>query len=240
MKGNGYLWRQVGQRLIEEIDSGHLAPGTRLPADFDLAARFGVNRHTVRRALQDLQGRGLLRSERGRGTFVVDDVMDYRLGARTRFTENLLEAGRAPGRRLLSLEAMPATPPVAEALAITPGELVLVAVVLGMGDGVPISLGRNRFPEGRLPGLAAALQAAEAAGRFSITSGLREAGVAGYRRRYTRVGARKPDPEEAKLLRMPASAPVLEAEALDEDPHGRPVNHAQTIFCAARVQFLIE
>jgi GntR family phosphonate transport system transcriptional regulator len=240
MDGNGYLWRRVSEELVTEIDSGRLAPGTRLPADFDLAERFGVNRHTVRRALQDLQGRGLLRSERGRGTFVVDDVMRYRLGRHTRFTENLLANRRAPGRALLSIEALAAEPKVAEALALPPGDPVTVVTLLGSADDVPLSLGRNRFPAARLPGLQAALEAGAAAGRVSITAALREIGIPSYGRRWTCVAARMPDPAEARLLRMPLTAPVLETEALDEDEAGTPVNHAHTMFCAMRIQFLVE
>ncbi|HUO00134.1 MAG TPA: GntR family transcriptional regulator, partial [Bradyrhizobium sp.] len=58
------LWRQVGETLLQEIDQGVLSPGERLPTDADLAARFQVNRHTVRRALAHLQNEGLLRVER--------------------------------------------------------------------------------------------------------------------------------------------------------------------------------
>src|SRR5262249_57391295 len=127
-KEGASLWSQIGKALAEEIEAGLIPAGSRLPADSDLAARFGVNRHTVRRALRHLQDEGLLRSERGRGTFVVDDVMDYRLGARTRFTENLLAARRVPGRKLLSAALLPAPSRVAEHLGLDPGSPVVLAV----------------------------------------------------------------------------------------------------------------
>ncbi len=236
------LWRRIGKALIGDIETGVIAPGARLPADTDLATRFGVNRHTVRRALSHLQGEGLLRSERGRGTFVVDDVLDYRLGARTRFTENLLAGARVPGRTLLSVTEMPAPAEIAEQLAILPGDPVVLAVVLGKSDGAPLSHGRNYFPSGRLPSLADHLRQAldRPTERFSITEALRRAGVPTYRRRHTRITGRMPTAEEARHLKMPASECVLETESVDVNSDNRPVNHAHTCFRSSRVQFVLD
>src|SRR5580704_3210773 len=88
------LWRQIEERLQAEIAGGAVMPGARLPTEHDLAARFQVNRHTVRRALAGLVQRGLVRVEQGRGAFVQEDVIDYALGKRTRFTENILRHRR--------------------------------------------------------------------------------------------------------------------------------------------------
>jgi DNA-binding transcriptional MocR family regulator len=48
------LWREIAETLEVEIARGHAAAGARLPTEAELAARFGVNRHTVRHALADL------------------------------------------------------------------------------------------------------------------------------------------------------------------------------------------
>src|SRR5262245_55126894 len=98
------LWRQISESLIEDIRKGVLKNGAQLPADIAIAERFGVNRHTVRRAVSHLQNEGILRVERGRGTFVVSDVLEYRLGESTRFTANLLQNHRAPNRSVLELK----------------------------------------------------------------------------------------------------------------------------------------
>lgn len=242
MYGSGLLWQHVGRTLGEEIGEGVIAPGSRLPADTDLAARFGVNRHTVRRALQHLKGEGLLRSEKGRGTFVVDDVTQYRLGAHTRFTQNLLASHRMPGRRLLQLAELPASADVAMSLALDPGNPVLFALILGEADGVPISLGRNYYPAARLPGLAEAFRPYldVSLGRFSITTALSACGVSEYRRQKTCVTGRMPSDQEAKHMRMPSREPVLETESLDVDEVGRPLIYAHTAFRTSRVQFLLE
>lgn len=63
------LWEQLAARLRERISSGDLTG--QLPAEWRIAAEYGVSRDTVRRALDRLRDEGLITSTRGRGTFVV-------------------------------------------------------------------------------------------------------------------------------------------------------------------------
>ena len=64
------LWRRIADEIEQAIVAGTYATGDRLPGEIEIADRFHVNRHTVRRALADLAQRGLVRAERGSGTFV--------------------------------------------------------------------------------------------------------------------------------------------------------------------------
>ena len=70
------LWQQIATELENEIRQRRLLSGARLPTEMALAQRFGVNRHTVRRAVGALEEAGLVRAERGRGTFVRTDLLD--------------------------------------------------------------------------------------------------------------------------------------------------------------------
>lgn len=52
-RGGGVaLWRQIAGELEREITAGAHPPGARLPPEAELAARFSVNRHTLRRAME--------------------------------------------------------------------------------------------------------------------------------------------------------------------------------------------
>lgn len=64
------LYEQIVQHVEQEILSGALVPGERLPAERDLAAQFGVSRASIREALSALQSRGLIESRQGGGTVV--------------------------------------------------------------------------------------------------------------------------------------------------------------------------
>lgn len=62
--------RRIAATLRAEIEGGVLGPGSRLPAEVTLAARFRVSRGTLRQALQSLRDEGLLESVPGRANFV--------------------------------------------------------------------------------------------------------------------------------------------------------------------------
>lgn len=63
---------EVLGRLVAEILSGRLAPGDPLPAERELALRFGVNRHAIREALKGVRQAGLVRISQGDKTRVLD------------------------------------------------------------------------------------------------------------------------------------------------------------------------
>jgi GntR family transcriptional regulator, phosphonate transport system regulatory protein len=109
MRPNGItLWRQIEQRLSADIVAGRLATDQRLPSSDTLAARFGVNRHTVRKAVARLEAEGLVRIERGRGTYAVVNPLEYNLGPLQLFEQNLPEQNLVPIRTVLSvLECIP-------------------------------------------------------------------------------------------------------------------------------------
>ena len=138
-RGEGVAaWRQIANQLEADISFGRLGPGSRLPVETDLAARFSVNRHTVRRALAELSALGLIRAAQGRGTFVAGRPLAYPIGARTRFSEIVSGAGREAGGRLLGATETVADEPTAQALAIAAGAPVMRLETLRSADGIPI------------------------------------------------------------------------------------------------------
>src|SRR3546814_10999216 len=102
------LWRQIAETLEKDIREQVYEPGQRLPTEAELAARFSVNRHTVRRGIAFLEQEGVLRVEQGRGTFVQERMVDYRLGKRTRFTENHQKQSPIPPGDLVRALVLPA------------------------------------------------------------------------------------------------------------------------------------
>ncbi len=235
-RGQGVsLWRQIAQSLEREIAAGLHRPGARLPTEAELTSRFGVNRHTVRRAMEELAGKGLIRIEQGRGSFVAEDVLDYRLGPRTRFSENIRQQNREPAGRIIRVAEVPAEAAVAEGLGIRRGRPVIVVDRLGLADGRPVVLGSHHFPAGRFARLPELLGP-----EGSITAALAGCGVTDYRRLVTRITARLPSPEEADLLQQARTRPVLVTEAVNTDPAGEPVDVTFARYAAGRMQLVVE
>ncbi|MCW5634696.1 MAG: FadR family transcriptional regulator [Rubrivivax sp.] len=76
VRGVGAGWAPVrlsdrlAAALTEQIDSGALRPGDRLPTEAQLAVQHGVSRSVVREAVQRIKSRGLLLSRQGSGVYV--------------------------------------------------------------------------------------------------------------------------------------------------------------------------
>lgn len=229
------LWTALRDQLAADIAAGRHAPGDRLPSEAELAARFGVNRHTLRRALADLAAQGLVQARRGAGVFVTARITDYPIARRTRFSDTLLGAGRTPDRRILRLTVEPADGREAQALQIAPGAPVHVYEGISLADGVPLSLFRSVFDATRLPDLGAGLRRLN-----SVTAALAASGVGDYTRRSTRLTAEAADPVQAGHLRLRPGAPLLRAVAINVDPDGRPVEFGRTWFAGERVQLTVD
>jgi len=75
-QGPQLVYVAVADHVAARIAAGELRPGTRLPAERDLAVEYGVAYLTVRRAAQVLRERGLIVTVHGKGTFVADPLPD--------------------------------------------------------------------------------------------------------------------------------------------------------------------
>ena len=109
MNWNIVAGRPVYVQLVEQLETalitGEYPPGSRVPAVRELAAEAGVNPNTMQRALQELEGRGLLQSQRTAGRVVTAD-------------DTVLQAMRRQRAAVLAREFLQKT----QALGLTPAE----------------------------------------------------------------------------------------------------------------------
>ena len=226
-------WKAVERRLLAEIENGVFAPGEQLPTDVALSQRFGVGRHSVRRAVQALADTGALRVRQGAGTFVADQAMlSYAIGSRTRFRQNLSNQGLTASSNLLEASVVPATPKVAAMLSLQEGEPVHHTHAVGKADDVPISLSRAWFPAERFADLGV-----RRAKGHSVSAIYADHGIEDYRRLETTLHARLARADEARLLDMGEGHPVVVVTKTDVDLDGYPIGHAKVLWVASRVQF---
>ncbi len=229
------VWQAIAAALSADISEGRYLPGDKLPTEAQLSARFGVNRHTVRHALSDLVEQGLVRTRRGSGAFVASAPTDYPIGARVRFHENLLAAGRRPEKRILDVECRAATGGEARALEIDEGVPVCAYHGLSLADGGPIALFESVFPLDRVPGIDQHLT--EISG---VTEALALAGVADYTRASTRLTAVLADVTQALHLHLREGDPLLRSTSVNVDAGGYPVEYGRTWFAGDRVTLTLE
>ena len=229
------LWRRIAQTLSGEIGPGGLPPGARLPTEAQLATRFDVNRHTIRRAMEQMARSGLVRVEQGRGAFVADDVIEYPVISRTRLHEWIRRQNREPSGQVLQIREQAATHQVATGLGIAKGDRVALLERLGLADGVPVSMGSHFFALDRLPNILEALRNTP-----TITAALNQVGVRDYLRQSTKVAARMPTSVEASLLQLSRTRPLLVCENINVDTGGHVVEFGIARYPSTRVQIVFE
>jgi GntR family phosphonate transport system transcriptional regulator len=229
------LWRCIADDFEQMILIGKHDNGERLPAESEIATRYGVNRHTVRRAMAELSARGLVRTERGSGTFVKTDKLDYRIGQRTRFSEVVAAAGYEAEGRLQGHRLEPASDEIATRLGLNPGDAVVRLEIVRAADRVPISVATTWLAAERFHDAAKIFRQLR-----SITRTLEHYGIAGYRRKWTRIGAAFSDAVDAGRLRLSIHRPILVVESLDVTSDDTPILTTRGRFAADRVALIVE
>jgi GntR family transcriptional regulator, phosphonate transport system regulatory protein len=230
------MWRQIADEIRRLVANGTFPAANALPGEIALASRFGVNRHTVRSAIAALVQEGLLRAERGRGTFVEkSDRLRFPIGRRTRFSEALAGGPVSGQTRYLAAGIEAADERKAQALDVDPGAPLVRIDLLYMADGLPVSVAGNWFAQERFDGIAGKVRASG-----SVTVALREMGVPDYHRAWTVLTAGHGENVDLDLLQLAAGAIVLTAEAVNVDEAGRPIQFVRTRFAADRVELRLE
>src|SRR5437868_12382883 len=132
------LWRLVADGIERGIADGRFAAGDKLPGEVEIAETYRVNRHTVRRAMAALAERGVVRAERGSGTYVKTKRISYPIRTRTRFSEIVGTAGREAGGRLIASALENADHEVARRLGLKVGAPVVRIESMRHADRIPI------------------------------------------------------------------------------------------------------
>src|SRR5260370_24614958 len=178
------LWRQVADGIERGIADGTFAAGERLPGEMESAETYRVNRHPVRRARATLAERGLVRAERGSGTYVEAPRLAYLLRSRTRFSESVGAGGREPRGQLIGASEEPATRELARQLALKTSAPLIRIEALRFADRTPICVATTWLAAERFPGAGRIYETAR-----SLANVLAHYGVLDYRRASTRVTA---------------------------------------------------
>ena len=236
MRSRGQTWETTRDKISDEIAAGHLPPDSRLPSEPELCVLYNARRHSLRRALAALVAEGKLRVEQGRGTFVERaPLINYVIGPRTRFRENLMAQGLNASGQAISEMQMPASARVAAALGLAPGAPVTARSWRGFANDLPISLGWSYHAVERFPDIAERRKV-----NPSITAIYKTYGIADYRRHSTTIFTRLADAQETSLLMMRPGQSVLVVQKVDVDMEGRPLGFSEAAWAGDRVQFTFE
>jgi GntR family transcriptional regulator len=211
---------QLAEMLEEEIVTGRWDPGTRVPSETELGARYGLSRTTIRQALARLEQEGLVTREKGRGTFVASSRPRSWLIQSTEgfFHDEFLRAGRLVTSRVLRLERVVLPRWASDALALPAGADGVVVERVRSVDGLVALYVINCLPD----------FAADAALGLNPNESLYqrladEGGISavGGNRSLEAVTA---GPKLAELLEIEAGASLAYIESVTWDENDRPID----------------
>jgi GntR family transcriptional regulator len=204
--------------LSDLLQRDSFPPGSRLPGERELAAEVGVSRVTLRKALEQLEGRGMLSRSAKRGWFVPPRVLGEPPSVLQSFSEMARERGLVPGATVLGARERAATFEEAARLRIAPAASVLDLRRLRTLDKVPVCVDASLVVTAKVPALAGT----DMTDRSLYETIERLSGARIERSSYT-VRADACDQRLAELLRVPAGSPVLVGEELAYLADGSPV-----------------
>ncbi|WP_227485431.1 GntR family transcriptional regulator [Acidithiobacillus sp. HP-2] len=234
------IWKQIVNDLQARIDSGELVENQKLPGEADLAKAYGVNRHTMRRALQELAAVGKVRIQHGRGSFVAKHVFDYELVERPRFSEWVKKYNK-PGKNdileaaILNLADLPELARIQQYGVFPEYPQVAMIKTLGRVGEEPISIARHLFFGKALLALVDDLHA----GR-GITESLRQHGIQDYTRMRSTISATMSGPQERDLLKVEKGEIVFVCENVNVDTSGVGIEFSTVIYPSSRVRLVYE
>ena len=139
-------YRQLMERLKDEIDTGKYSVGDRIPTESELCADFGVSRITVRRAVEELEIEGCLIKKQGKGTFVTIPKKKPEINKPDDFFELCRQRSVQPKAKLIKAGIVPASEKDIKNLQLLPNSKVVVIRRLLSADGLPVILEECHFP----------------------------------------------------------------------------------------------
>ncbi|MCK0174567.1 GntR family transcriptional regulator [Mycolicibacterium sp. F2034L] len=222
--------RKVHQiRAALDLLLAELQVGDAVPAERELAVRFGVARETVRNALHELLVEGRI-ERRGRGTVVSRPKLVQPLSLRS-YTEGAVRMGRTPGRLLVTWEDVAADADLAAALDIEPGSAVMQLERVLLADGERIGLESTYLSVQRFGWLRETFDPTT-----SLYAAIRGSGVR-FGAALERVETALPSPREATLLGVSTAMPVLMLNRRTVDAADDPIEVVRALYRGDRVAF---
>jgi GntR family transcriptional regulator len=236
------LYRQIADDLGDQIISGALEPGSKLPSEKELAERYGVSRNTVRDAISWLATSGRVISKSGQGTFVAKRPAPFRT-VLTAGTKTLGGAGvetphgnddpdpiTVPEKKFLDVQPEEASDAVADSLGLPKGSDVIRRRETRTIDDVTWSLEASYYPSFFVEKGASLLIAPRDIPEGTVKYLAEKLGLRELRYRCV-LRVRAPRTDEAKLFGLPEDGriPVFEIFRTGYDQLDTPMRLTVTV-----------
>lgn len=147
------IYLQLREVVRNKIEEGEYAPGTAIPSENELSELYGVNRLTVRNALDALVSEGLLVRIQGKGAFVVGDRIERDLDSLSGFRQTMNDRNASPEAKILAKTRRKAGRKYARIFGIGEDDDIFYIRRLNSANGEPVSVEHTYIPASKVPKL---------------------------------------------------------------------------------------
>jgi len=211
---------QISTWLKELIQTGRYQADEQLPSEVELSKMCGVNRNTLRQAIGELAAAGLLRKEKGTGTFVSrpsSNGLRHKLVRISSFTDMLGQSGIKAKTSVISKQVDRADDYVAGNLFLGSGKKVIVIRRVRAGNGTPYIYEESYLPADKFEGI---LDLDLTGSMYDLIS--KHFSVELARSKQT-ISAVNLSSEIANILNVPVNSAAIFAEYITYDEKSMPI-----------------
>lgn len=211
---------QISTWLKELIETGRYQVDQKLPSEVELSKMCGVNRNTLRQAIGELTAVGLLRKEKGTGTFVdrpSPGGLRHKLERISSFRDMLGQSGITARTRVIGKKIETADDYVADNLFLGSSKKVVVITRVRAGNGTPYIYEKSHLPADIFEGI---LERDLTGSMYDLIS--KHFNIELARGKQT-ISAVNLDAEIAGILKVPVNSAAIFAEYLTYDEKSMPI-----------------
>ena len=222
------LYEEICRQLQDKIEKGIYCKGSLMPSESEIQALYRVSRVTARRAYKVLIEQGILRTVKGKGTFVNDlDSQDWTW--MRSFTKEVLRSGRVPSTKIESFRVVKADDEVAGYLQIPPRTECYYLKRVRYIDNIPVWLTKTYIPVSKAEGLEKEYFSEKGSAQSIFFVLEKDFGLSAMFAEEWIVAAQVTE-TEAPLLCIDINKPVISTACIFKDSIGEPIVHERTIF----------
>lgn len=211
---------QISAWIKELIQTGRYKVGEKLPSEVELSKMCGVNRNTLRQAISELTAVGILRKEKGTGTFVGSATafeLKHKLERISSFRDMLGKSTIQANTKIIKKAVEDADDLVAETLFLGSSKKVIVVGRIRAGNGTPYIYEESYLPAVIFGGML----------DFDLTGSMYEIISEQYNIVLARckqtISAVNIDRKISKILQIPPNSAVIFSESVTFDEKSMPV-----------------
>jgi len=147
------LYSQLIDVLRKQIETGKLAPHTKLPSERELCKKYNISRVTIRRAFTELIHEGLIYTSAGKGVYVAEKKLERKLQPLVSFTADMRHRGMTVSSKIIEAAIIHADKSLANRLNVLQDTEVIKLHRLRIVEGIPIAIQFSYLPHYLCPGI---------------------------------------------------------------------------------------